>query len=115
VRLALASFALVLAIVAFILALYAVSLTMALPASAHCFSVWRYPWPQRCGGSAYHPITHRLIATRSHLRFRSEAPFASEPALPLPSLARADLDEPEADEPTRAHVLLRAALEEDSQ
>jgi hypothetical protein len=32
-------------------------------------------------------------------------------AMPLPSLARADLDGGEADEPTRADVLLRAALE----
>ena len=35
----------------------------------------------------------------------------NEPEIPLPSLARADLDGGEADEPTRAKVLLRAALE----
>lgn len=27
----------------------AVVLTMPDPASARCYSVWRYPWPQHCG------------------------------------------------------------------
>jgi len=91
----------------------ALALLAATPVEAHCYSVWRYPWPQRCG------------VKRSPLHFRSEAPFASRanmgqdgpmranagPEIALPGLARADLDEPEADEETRARLLLRAALE----
>ena len=95
-----------------ILALFAAN-----PADAKChlFSVWRYPWAQRCGAA------RQMVRgmPRSPLHVRSEAPFASEakpPSLreaeiPLPSLARADCDGGEADEATRARVLLRAALE----
>ena len=72
------------------------------PVEAHCFARWYYPWPQRCG------------VTRSPLRVRSEAPFVSEakppslrdPTIALPSLAQADLDGGEADEPTRARLEL---------
>ena len=95
-----------------ILALFAAN-----PAAANChlFSVWRYPWAQRCG------VARQMVRgmPRSPLHVRSEAPFASEakpPSLreaeiPLPSLARADCDGGEADEAIRARVLLRAALE----
>jgi len=77
------------------------------PATAKChlFSVWHYPWAQRCD------------VTRSPLRFRSEAPFVSlgrgpsGPDIPLPRLARADLDGGEADEAARGRLLLRATLE----
>lgn len=27
----------------------------AAPASSHCFSEWRYPWPQNCGAAAPAP------------------------------------------------------------
>jgi len=85
------------------------------PAAAKChlFSVWHYPWAQRCD------------VTRSPLHFGSEAPFVSDtnrfvspgrrpsgPAdIPLPGLARADLDGGEADEAARGRLLLRATLE----
>jgi hypothetical protein len=32
-----------------ILAVAAAGLLSATPADAHCYSVWNYPWPQRCG------------------------------------------------------------------
>jgi hypothetical protein len=90
------------------LAFLVLAVLAASPADAKChlFSVWRYPWPQRCGAARHltRPVRH-------------EAPFASEtkppsfrPAIPLPSLARADLDGGAADEPTRARLLLRAVL-----
>jgi hypothetical protein len=85
VRLALTAFALVLAIVAFALALYAVSLTMALPASAHCFSVWRYPTPQRCAlrlAQEAHPRPSRQL--------RAEVPPAREEGRPAPPEANGE-------------------------
>jgi len=98
----------------------ALALLAATPVEAHCYSVWRYPWPQHCG------VKRSPFASETKpLRFRSEAPFASRanvgqdgpmranvgPEIALPGLARADLEEPEADEATRARLLLRAALE----
>ena len=76
-------------------------------AACHHYSRWYYPWPQRCG------VGRQMVRlpTRSPLRVGHEAPFVGEPEIPLPSLTRADLDGGEADEPTRAHALLRAALE----
>ena len=97
----------------------ALALLAATPVEAHCYSVWRYPWPQHCG------VKRSPFASETKpLRFRSEAPFASRanvgqdgpmranvgPEIALPGLARADLEEPEADEATRARLLLRAAL-----
>lgn len=89
------------------------ALLAATPVEAHCYSRWYYPWPQRCG------------VARQMVRFRQSPPISAngpdranvgqdgpdEPEIPLPSLARADFDGGEADEPTRARVLLRAALE----
>jgi|HubBroStandDraft_5_1064220.scaffolds.fasta_scaffold13126_7 hypothetical protein len=83
-----------------------IALAMALaatPAEAHCYSRWYYPWPQHCGVHSTHQKASE--ATRAS----SDAP--KEPDIPLPSLASADLDGGEADEPTRALILLRAALE----
>jgi hypothetical protein len=37
------------------LAILAVLLALCLPAQAHCFSVWRYPFPQACGDRAPQP------------------------------------------------------------
>ena len=28
-------------------------LFLSTPASSHCYSVWRYPWPQQCGMTAH--------------------------------------------------------------
>jgi hypothetical protein len=91
-------------------------------ASAHCYSRWYYPWPQRCGRASNQerhankarnvvalPVT--LAVTSVTVRHFVTPEIRSDPAIALPSLARADLAEPEADEPTRARLLLRAALE----
>ena len=116
----------------------ALALLASSEASAHCYSVWRYPWPQRCGFSptiakqerrraaARLTILHSVAATSvpnqehagNETRLGHEAPFVSEakppspdPDIPLPSLARTDCDGGAADEPTRVRILLRAALE----
>ena len=94
-------------------------------AACHRFSVWRYPWPQRCdnGQRSKSVLADRRIHLRSPYVFSRHLPMGgtSPPveavdsnvglALPLPSLARADLDGGEADEAARARLLLRAALE----
>jgi len=78
-------------------------------AACHRFSVWRYPWPQACHlASRFIPEKLPNFGTG---REKAAIQLPPEPDIPLPSLARADLDGGEADEPTRAHVLLRAALE----
>jgi hypothetical protein len=67
-------------------------------AACHRYARWYYPWPQRCGAiREMRPQTIRRIS-----------PILE---IPLPSLTSGDLVEPEADEPTRTRVLLRAALE----
>jgi hypothetical protein len=71
-------------------------------AEAHCYSVWHFPRPQRCGAvTAARHRPSRPVTTAPQ----------DKPAIPLPFLARADLDGGEADEPTRARLLLRVALE----
>ena len=84
-------------------------------AACHHFSHWYYPFPQRCGVARQmvRPVMQSVSASSAPNRERS-ANKATTPdiALPsLPSLAKADLVGGEADEPTRAKVLLRAALE----
>jgi hypothetical protein len=74
------------------------------PAHAcHRFSFWAYKTAQRCGVTAARHVTSRHVTLVT-------AP-QDEPDIALPGLARADLDGGEADEATRAHALLRAALE----
>ena len=101
-----------------VLALFAAN-----PADAKChlFSVWQYPWPQRCGAERQmvrRPVLHSVAASSvpNQEHPANEARLVRlvhgpEPEIPLPSLARADCDGGEADELTRARVLLRAALE----
>jgi len=72
-------------------------------AACHHYSRWYYPWPQRCGVTAARHVTSRPVT--------SVTAAQDVPEIPLPSLARADLDGGEADEPARARLLLRAALE----
>ena len=71
----------------------------ATPVEAHCYSRWYYPWPQRCGTG------------EKRIPPMISPPQRNDFDIPLPSLAQADLDGGEADEPTRALILLRAALE----
>ena len=82
-------------------------------AKCHLFSVWHYPWPQRCFGQKRAFVRNEALA---HAGPRWRGPDRARmgqdgPDIPLPSLARAELDDGAADEPTRAKVLLRAALE----
>jgi hypothetical protein len=82
-------------------------------ASCHRYSRWYYPWPQSCGVARQmvrlaHAAPHKIIVAAGRNDF---APNRNDFEIPLPSLARADLDGGEADEATRAHALLRAALE----
>jgi hypothetical protein len=92
----------------------ALALTLAADPAAAChrFSVWHYPWRQSCnlrGGVVPAPKL-RTIETAPGAVARDRG----RPTVALPSLARGDLDAGEADEPIRAHVLLRAALEGDN-
>jgi hypothetical protein len=70
--------------------------------ACHHYSRWYYPQPQRCG------------VARQMVRFptpQTREKKLTWPDIALPSLAQADLDGGGADEPTRARLLLRAALE----
>ena len=109
------------------LALALLALLAPTPVEAHCFARWYYPWPQHCG------VARQTVrAERGHnpTRFRevlspADIPNQEHPgnearlvrlvpgpaAIALPRLAQADLDGGGADEPTRARLLLRAALE----
>jgi hypothetical protein len=93
-----------------ILMLSVTMLFMPASANARCYSRWYYPWPQRCGVARQ--MVRLQIPANSRSREKSAIQLPTEePDMPLPSLARADFDGGEADEPTRAKVLLRAALE----
>ena len=88
---------------------------LATPVEAHCYSRWFYPWPQSCGRIVTH-ATHATRAIPNQEHPGNEARLVRlvhgpDLEIPLPSLARADLDGGEADEPTRARLLLRVALE----
>ena len=87
----------------------AAALVMATPVEAHCYSHWYYPQPQRCAAARQMVRLIRLIPNQE----ARPVPLVHgrEPDIPLPSLAQADLVGGEADEPTRAKILLRAALE----
>jgi hypothetical protein len=107
----------------------AVGLLASTPVEAHCFARWYYPWPQqRCGVArqmvraerGHNPTRFREvlsptdIANREHPGNKARLVLLVHgPAveIALPSLAQADLDGGGADEPTRARLLLRAALE----
>jgi hypothetical protein len=79
----------------------------------HVYKYWAFKFPQRCFGQKLASVRNEapFVEKRSPLHFGSEVPFAAEPDIPLPSLARTDLDGGWADEATRARLLLRAALE----
>jgi hypothetical protein len=87
----------------------AVGLLASTEASAHCYSRWYYPWPQHCFVSVRN-VTG--MPNQEHLKNKADAHATrATRAIALPSLAQADLDGGGADEPTRARLLLRAALE----
>ena len=90
------------------LALALLALLASTPVEAHCFARWYYPWPQRCGRTVTH-FVNRAVPNQEHAANKAVTPVTR--AIALPSLAQADLDGGGADEPTRARLLLRAALE----
>ena len=93
----------------------ALALLASTPVDAHCFARWYYPFPQRCHAARQMVRLARVIPNQEHAaneaRLVPLLVLGPEPYMPLPSLARADFDGGEADEPTRAKILLRAALE----
>ena len=95
-------------------------------AACHRFSVWRYPWHQSCrvAGATMREMAHapqapsrRVARITPAVGGQDNLPSSfgllrrHEPALPLPGLTKGEIGFGEADEPTRALVLLRAALE----
>jgi len=64
-------------------------------AAAHCYKIWKYPWAQRCHVTA---LVIRLPPAREELPF------------PLPDLTGAWGEE--ADEYTKARLLLRVLMNE---
>ena len=109
----------------------AIALLASMPtdaAACHHFSRWYYPVPQRCGAArqmvraerGHNPTKFREVL--SPLAIPNQEHPGNEARLvrlvhgpdleiALPSLARTDCDGGEADEPTRARLLLRVALE----
>jgi hypothetical protein len=88
----------------------------------HVYKYWAYNFPQRCGVARQmvrRPVLHSVAASSvpNQERSKNKAATPVTPVTPvtraiaLPSLAQADLDGGEADEPARARLLLRAALE----
>ena len=72
-------------------------LTLVQPGSAcHRYSRWYYPWPQPCKAN-------RVLPSATVGKFR-------QPGIPLPDLTPIGAGE-DADEATRARLLLRATLE----
>lgn len=94
------------------------ALMSAQASACHRFSRWYYPFPQpRCGVARQGTILDKISrgsvprAVPNQERPKNKADTAD---IPLPSLARTDCDGGAADEPTRARLLLRAALEASS-
>jgi len=94
----------------------AIALPKAEAAPCHHYSRWYYPWRQACAVAfvrhALHSVAASSVPNQEHpgneARLVRLVPGPAD--LPLPGLARADLDGGEADEATRARLLLRAAL-----
>ena len=79
------------------------------PAKAcHIYKYWAYKFPQSCGARVAHA---QIFAHFRRQRLAIQLPPKPEPAVALPSLTKGEIGFGEADEPTRARVLLRAALE----
>jgi hypothetical protein len=58
-------------------------LGLASPADAHCFSRWRYPWPQHCS------VSHEIRAPARVVPVVARVPdtrLAAAAALPVPQL-----------------------------
>jgi len=67
---------------------------------ARCFSIWHYPWAQKCG---LHQSSSKLIRAREHPQIIQE----QKEEMPLPDLTSIDWGE-EGPERLRGIALLRA-------
>ena|SRR5579871_3571830 len=74
------------------------SAVMASPAEAAChrFSIWHFPWPQRCGGAA--PAAKQSLQDSK----------GGEPEIALPALSRGEIVGGNADGATRARLMVHA-------
>jgi hypothetical protein len=84
------------------------ALTVPTPVEAkacHRYSHWAYPWPQRCG------FGQKLASVQNVSREKAAIELPPDRDIPIPGLARADVDGGEADEAAKGRLLLRAALE----
>jgi hypothetical protein len=81
-------------------------------AACHRYSRWLYPFPQRCGVVVKSVKYSALVAPPQRQPNPNYEPFRQPPErdMLLPGLASADLDGGEADEASRARLLLRAAV-----
>jgi hypothetical protein len=80
---------------------------LATPAEAcHRFSVWKYPWPQRCGLAPTTIARHAARRAAPKLIF----PPSQEVAIPLPTLEAIDWGAV-ADDDARGRLELKAILE----
>jgi hypothetical protein len=88
----------------------ALALLASMPAEAaacHRYSHWYYPWRQSC---RVHQVSSEFIRRPAVGREKAVIQLPPEPEIPLPSLARAEVDGGEADEASRRALLLRVAV-----
>jgi hypothetical protein len=60
------------------------------PAHAHCYSVWNYPTPQKCGSKI---IAHRASEAKSWFVEITAVPAETTPLLPAPQPITPDSDQ----------------------
>ena len=88
----------------------AIALLPAPAEACHRFSVWHYPWAQRCGVIPK-TVPKIGIDKQTPLRVaRNLATTTSWPEIPLPSLLTIDWGQP-ADDDARGRLELKALLE----
>jgi hypothetical protein len=75
-------------------------------AACHKFSVWNYPWPQRCGVQRH----VSGLVTQASLEVPLPAPRPDDADMPLPDLA--GIWDAPADAETRARILAIVKLRE---
>jgi hypothetical protein len=64
--------------------IFAAAVLTAKPAAAHCFSTWKYPWPQHCGGlyARRTPVAAVTPPIRAAALTPEDPPPAPDPAPP---------------------------------
>ena len=76
---------------------------LAVPAEAHCYSRWYYPWPQKCGAK-------RMLDERARVWSVEIVAMPPEREISLPDLLDIDWGHGPDDE-LRGRLLLRATLQ----